>query len=1441
MAAGMFGSSNPLMSGASGQARLGDQLEEVVTENVGFVPLNGDSRPLRILPNPWPNDALPPPTASLFSIASRNGILAAADPSKLVIAKTKDVRSDLARKDGSEEKVKTLSRSMTIDLPARVSQIAFSSDEKYLVISAESGGGLLVYETDSIKQNNPAHAFQIYTDNIGVRALIPNPAEDQGHLFAVVLTDGKLMIANMKEQGWLKNGQGSPLLKDTGVSCCSWSAKGKQLVAGLQDATALQLKPDGSIQATIPKPPATNDPRFDNCYAASLLWLDNDRFFIIYNSHADAMDLRTFVITRQENAFSFRKLANEPLAPFGQLRQPPHYFLSRLRSYEPHLKDAIFASTTCGPDVGLVANSTTPLSREAPGTANTYAPVALSEDSRRAQLSGSVTDDMAMEDPSAIGMAFDFSPEELVKRPIPQQADALEQAPQPVPAIMVLNHEGVLSAWWFIYNDGIIQSKIYGAMNVASRAPTQQTSSATSTPAQPTFGNQSALSTFKTPSATTNQPFGTGASPWSSQQKGPAFGQSGFGAPSFGTPAQAAFGTPAAPSQPSFGSASGLGNSNKAFGGASTNSASPFGKVMSQGVDANKSSRFGAFSANKDSAAGSPFAKFNTGAEKTSLFGKPSGDSASFGTSTFGQQQNLQTGWGFGQPEKKDDKPPGFNQEPSSGSTMTIGSSFTDFGKPSGLGPDASPWATPALSTKTTMMQPSDNKAQDEDADMDMDKKADNIFGSGMSGLGLGESKAEPSKPVGKPAEEPKIKTEPVDDAPLPPDWTTKPSESDSAKGANEQAPSTPEPAPLPPSPKVDNNEQRPDQLKTPEKLAQDEGHNTSTTPQTVDPTPAKDKADEQSEQTEHSPAGSEPEIVEAEKSIPPSPTHSITTEADPTINLDKAGTWPRQKSPVQPTPNKSTIFGGESSTPTGSFSFGKTPTTEMGKPPILFKPPGPESPRSPSPIRQQLPGNRRIASPTRRGTPSPTRLAAPSPDRAVSSPAPTFAPTPRKPTSGLANQITPARSSPAPSSTPSVPPPRPASPSPSVDFAPAQDAEDRIQEDLAAPVRASKRLKSFIAHTDYVDTVSGTSTASQIERLYRDGNSMVDTLGLNAHTLAEFVRGQEELLKTDGERDGVDLEPERQDSWTLVEVDDLALLQRDLDRKLQVNRLQNVRATLEHLHDIEQHMTSIRNKRVEVARTVQEIRSVIDGETGPQSGRPRPKLNTEQLAGIRKLREGYATVQTRLAEAEDALSLFRAKIVAREAQNANAGAQGAGEVPTVEAVINTIAKMTRMAEMKRGDVDLLEARLKKLRRDSQAGSPDLSKSLSRMSLGASARRSVRISEAPQSPAKSDKQTPKQSFKTSRFSMPDSDDENDDDGVVVKKENNVADDELARSTKALTIQNDSSLAERKTLSGVSGTEFEDMVEREANRRRVLNVFRREVVKRGPRMKDLTKV
>ena len=135
----------------------------------------------------------------------------------------------------------------------RISQLTFSSDGELLVISAEAGGGLAFYETQALLNGTTQTAFELPTGGNSVRSLVANPAPEAAGLFAVVTVNGQLMMLDAKNRSFI-NGANGQILKE-GVSCISWSSKGKQLVVGLGNGAATQLTPEGVVKAEIPRPP----------------------------------------------------------------------------------------------------------------------------------------------------------------------------------------------------------------------------------------------------------------------------------------------------------------------------------------------------------------------------------------------------------------------------------------------------------------------------------------------------------------------------------------------------------------------------------------------------------------------------------------------------------------------------------------------------------------------------------------------------------------------------------------------------------------------------------------------------------------------------------------------------------------------------------------------------------------------------------------------------------------------------------------------------------------------------------------------------------------------------------------------------------------------------------------------------------------------------------
>lgn len=219
-------------------------------QEVGFLSIAGDSK-VRLFPTPWPNDSLPPPTCCLLSVASVKGLLAAAGPEGLVVASTDAVRKAYTADATGDSNIRPFQPQLQIPLPQKVSHVAFSADENVLVVATADGSGLIAYEVAALMQGNSQPALTLALNGARLRALAPNPM--LAELFAAVTTDGELLMANL-QTNQLVQGPSGPVLK-TGVSCVSWSNRGKQLVAGLGNGTAFQMTPEGEMKAEIPRPP----------------------------------------------------------------------------------------------------------------------------------------------------------------------------------------------------------------------------------------------------------------------------------------------------------------------------------------------------------------------------------------------------------------------------------------------------------------------------------------------------------------------------------------------------------------------------------------------------------------------------------------------------------------------------------------------------------------------------------------------------------------------------------------------------------------------------------------------------------------------------------------------------------------------------------------------------------------------------------------------------------------------------------------------------------------------------------------------------------------------------------------------------------------------------------------------------------------------------------
>ncbi|KAM0564462.1 hypothetical protein ACHAPJ_000676 [Fusarium lateritium] len=1417
-----FGNSGNAMLGSTagaGGLTTGPDLETIQTEDLGFLSIAGDAK-VR-LTSAW--SSLPSSTASLLSVASRKGLVAAAGPDQVVIATTESVRKAFETPKDGDSDIRGFEPQLKIPMPMRVSQLSFTADENYLILSAESGGGLAVYEVQSLLSGSTNAAFELSTNGETLRAMIPNPTPEKAELCAIVTNNGNLHMANLKDR------QISNPLKNQ-VSCVSWSSKGKQLCAGLGDGTIFQMTPEGDGKGEIPKPPNVGD-----FHVSSLTWLENHLFLSIHTSNNESPPTSIYhIITRQPpSSYNFQKLT-DPVEPFGS-DKTPHHSILRLRDFPPALQDMLIVASTAASEMGVLSRSKTPLATDKPADSITgvFTTTEFLDDTKRPTLP--MTD--SMDDSTPIGAALDLSGKDKVYKPIPSDVE-LEESPGPLPGFWVLTHEGVLCAWWVVYNDSIRQGTAYPHLTVV-----EGTSTSTPAPAAQAApaANASPFSNAGPSAFGSASHLGQSSSPWGNAGSGgaapstggAAFGSSGFNnaapssAPAFGKPSSIGFGQSSqlgAKSSPwaaaSGGTSGGTSGSTPAFGQTgfssfanNNNNTSPFGKAASSSQSAAPASGGFAGFANK-----SGFASVNND-NSGSVFGSGNKPAAS----PFGSASNTDTAFPA-KPEQSTTSPFGSTPFKLQSSFKPDGSAKDDNAKPSGslFGSNFGSALTdannkPAITTPTPRDEDMDTAGLTEETPQAKPKDSlfpaqtspesttptttpapskfgfatspapqGSVFGQpskfGSTGGGLFGNKSETPKPSGglfgstskipKPtgglfsstsetpkasgglfgsqqntpkasifggqqktsgytgifgqkseppktktpeAATPKIKVE-DDDAPLPPDTTSKAtfavgeSSSSSAASAAPSQPfgatvvsAKPEAAPLPPdfipTPKpatkstesIDAplppdfvNVTKPTEKSTaasdaplPPDFAKpakprsvfDKPEGTPKAASSLFPAvtgPPSDDSDLDDEDDEEEEVEEEEEDGEDDGSE--GSGVDVAKDLSPTVSPTVTGLTPGY------TPQSS--FGG----PGGTTQESSRPLFgELSRNAPVFPRPNATSPRSPSPVRGAVP-NRLMRSENM---------------RSVSAP-------------GMASQILGHRQSQMGASITS----RDAGSSEdpfvaqhrklkakqeAAETQPLVDEEDdEVQKLLASEVEGSLTMDEFIAHSN-VAPPAKESIPSQVEAVYRDINSMIDTLGLNARTVKSFIKGHTENRK-DGGRRKDDLEAS--DDWVLCEIDDLGeVLDNELYPDLEDGRVRDLDDKLDVCHELTRDMHRLRAKQ-------EDLKQILMIRTDPEQAdvtRSMP-LSAEQATQQNELRREFAKFSKLLAEAEEALTLLKTRI----ASASSASGKGKANVPTVEAVIRTIGKMTAMVEKRSGDIDVLENQLRKvnLNSASREGSP---------------------------------------------------------------------------------------------------------------------------------------
>ncbi|KAF2827308.1 hypothetical protein CC86DRAFT_439767 [Ophiobolus disseminans] len=1284
------------MSASEPTIASGGDFDEAPTEQLAFRALGQGSegpKKLRIL-KPWPADRIPPASATLLSIASKPGLLAAAGPDALILTTTEKVRKAFSQEAGQWDVISDFTPDVSIPLnspPLR--HVVFSTDGDFLVISAEGNGGLAVFAVQSLLQGNQQPEKQVKTDSVAVRLLQPNPAPDFASYMAVVLDTGKLWLVDVATAG-------TNTLKEEGVSYAAWSSRGKAVAAGLQDGTTAIYMTDGTLKGTVPRPPGVDE----NYEVTGIVWLKNTELLIVHSpkpsANIDPPENKYHLVecSKGWDAFEFHLCPFDPLlVPIEALprAQPARLFASRLQNWEPDLNDLLIMTNSHTDTITLVTNSSTSLSpMQSAFEYNKWA-MTPPEDAGKAAIPRLVYGEEG--DSALVGEALDLSATEKILRPI-SSLEEINEAPHPLPAYMVLTHQGVLAAWWVVWNKSVEAGTRYSGMiaggkqQQATLAPAKAIAPPSPAPSQPAsmFGQPSTPGSslagtaggFARPAATFGAP------------SVPSFGAPGLGStppflpktsqpfasttPAQSKPAAPAFGSPSAvggPKAPGFGAVGGMGSKQSLWGAppqsASTTQppANPFSAQSSFGGQ----SSFASVGQNQSK---SPFSGLKT---------EPSGSTVTFGSDTGFSL----TSWP-GTPAQQGGSI--FGQNKSSFNTSSFESRTSDMtdaedrkrndATPT---PQAPPQPAKGLFGLAEGFKLNTGFQGDGSAKDDLPKppapSTGSLFGGDFASALGGNSLKPPATPakVGKnahqdlsttpaspprqqtsffptatPAKEsatprapPPAATTPADDAPLPPDFlTTKPPpvEDDlpplaGSPGVKVEAPSSSVEA----SPIDRDDDDEGSSFSVEDEESGDEGRE----PEEPSPSDATRRP-----QSKAGGWGFQDSVNQSPRVFPPAPT-------PPAAKSGATSTSGRSASPAQP------LFGQPPKAPTSSL-FGQ----QSNKPP-LFQGPGGNK------VESSTPGKPFLPPPTNRPQ---ANLRSPSPMRSASTSAPRIR---REP-------IVPPGASLSASMQQSTPP----TPQPQVSD--LQDEEfERVREQLAQPIEPSRILDEFTPYQDYAaKTPSKSGHAAQIEMLYKDINGMIDALGWNARSIKSFTEyhnrpqsGHRVTLQTleDIEADGEDGEWFEQ--WTLGEIVALKSLEDELEHELDAGRVRDVLDKLGQL-------ARLLREKAKLMTRLNDVRREIINRKDPnkvEATRKAP-LSKEMSDKQKELRDEYGRLLTLLSQAEEASILLRSRLASHNAQNGKAGA-----IPTVEAVKKTIVKMAALAEKRNNDITLIESQMRKI------------------------------------------------------------------------------------------------------------------------------------------------
>uniref|UniRef100_A0A1A7XAG7 Nuclear pore complex protein Nup214 n=1 Tax=Iconisemion striatum TaxID=60296 RepID=A0A1A7XAG7_9TELE len=383
-----------------------------------------------------PAEELPKDRSSLLTISNKFGLTFVGLDRTFKVYLTQDILAADKADGNSNVVVKGMPALSAVTVDLNLHHLALSCDELTLSVcgeSEEAGLSITFYDVRTFMnkarpQKLPFASLQPAVDpRTLVQDLKWNPA--QSSMLAACLSDGSMMILDVTDVVKVQ----AQLPPSSGITCISWSPKGKQVAAGKMNATVSQYTPALEEKKVIPPPHFyTSD---EPVKALDVLWLRTFVFAVVYAAADGCLetppDLVLISLPRKDERVETKYL-NFGDSVYGSCTERQHhYFLSHIEDW-----DLLFAASAASIEVSVMARQDEKMWE-----------LWILEDASRAELPVTETN----EDTLPLGLAMDFTSQQEI-----QITD--EKTLPPAPTMLMLSTEGLLCPFSLLNeNPGIKQ------------------------------------------------------------------------------------------------------------------------------------------------------------------------------------------------------------------------------------------------------------------------------------------------------------------------------------------------------------------------------------------------------------------------------------------------------------------------------------------------------------------------------------------------------------------------------------------------------------------------------------------------------------------------------------------------------------------------------------------------------------------------------------------------------------------------------------------------------------------------------------------------------------------------------------------------------------------------------------------------------------------------